>query len=374
MSKTRDIYIEGVPNDVPETEAAILRSRLCRDINAFMDQTRCEDVRIKIFVVGECDEGKSSLVNALLGDQNQRRNSDEKSLEERASQYTVQKPLYNFDDLVLSEAVMDNLLSAVDAIAVESIVYKNWGLNKIQPNPHIVLNFYGSPGTGKTLAAHAIAHRLEKQILLASYADIESKFHGDGPKNLKAIFHAAEQSNAVLFIDEADSLLSKRLTEVTSGSEQAINSMRSQLLICLEQFRGIVIFATNLVENYDKAFETRVRHIYFPMPDEECRREIWRHHLPKQLPLAADVSVEKLAQIEDVCGREIREAVIDAAVRAALQMKKQGKHPTEGVVNLKDLLDAIERKKTERITLSTYKLNQNEEEIVRQKVQAGLCR
>ncbi|MBR8840228.1 MAG: AAA family ATPase [Stigonema ocellatum SAG 48.90 = DSM 106950] len=56
------------------------------------------------------------------------------------------------------------------------------------------------------------------------------------------------RDNAVLFIDEADSLLSKRLLHVTQGSEQAINSIRSQLFICLEQYQGIVIFATNLVE------------------------------------------------------------------------------------------------------------------------------
>ncbi len=102
-----------------------------------------------------------------------------------------------------------------------------------------------------------------------------------------------ERDNAILFIDEADSLLSRRLTNVTQGSEQAINSMRSQLLICLERFRGVVIFATNLVENYDKAFETRVRHVHFLLPDEQGRRDIWRRHLPARLPLAPDISLDQ---------------------------------------------------------------------------------
>ena len=78
--------------------------------------------------------------------------------------------------------------------------------------------------------------------------------------------------------------------------------------------------------------------------------------------------------VEDICGREIREAVIDAAIRAALRIKKQGKQPSEDVVNLKDLLDAIERKKAERIIPRTYKLEPDEEEEVRKKVQAGLYR
>ncbi|MEH2203500.1 MAG: hypothetical protein V7K53_05365 [Nostoc sp.] len=82
--------------------------------------------------------------------------------------------------------------------------------------------------------------------------------------------------------------------------------MRSQLLICLEQFRGVVIFSTNLVENYDKAFETRVRHVHFLMPDFASRREICKRHLPAKMPLAEDISLEKLAQVEDVCGRDIK--------------------------------------------------------------------
>src|SRR6266496_2158927 len=187
------------------------------------------------------------------------------------------------------DALMEDLLSAVEVMWVEHKVFDEWGLRTIQPFPHSALNFHGPPGTGKTLAAHAIAHTLKRSILVASYAEIESKFHGEGPKNVKAIFHAAERDQAILFIDEADSLLSKRLTEVTQGSEQAINSMRSQLFICLQEFRGVVIFATNLIENYDKAFETRVRYLHFPLPGEHCRREIWRRHLVPQLPLAENV-------------------------------------------------------------------------------------
>jgi ATP-dependent 26S proteasome regulatory subunit len=194
------------------------------------------------------------------------------------------------------------------------------------------------------LAAHAIAHRLKQSILIASYAEIESKFHGEGPKNIKALFHAAERDQALLFIDEADSLLSRRLTEVTQGSEQAINSMRSQLFICLQEFRGTVIFATNLVESYDEAFETRVRHLHFPMPDEPCRRAIWQVHLVPQLPLAEDVSLDQLAAYaDDICGRDIKNAVIDAAIRTA----RYGKDHVEQ----RDLIEALDRIKAARVAV-----------------------
>lgn len=375
MSKTRKLRIHGIPEIIPEPDAAVFRSRLIRSVNELLDQTGVEDIKLVIGTELQMPNGGSVTSHlktaANLGKSG---DSNDSSIAERARQYQAESPLYDFEQLVVPDLVLDTLLSAVDAIEVEFTVFDEWGLRKIQPNPRTVLNFYGPPGTGKTLAAHAIAARLGKPILLASYADIESKFHGDGPKNLKAIFYAAERDGALLFIDEADSLLSKRLTEVNSGSEQAINSMRSQLLICLEQFRGIVIFATNLVENYDKAFETRVRHIHFPMPDEKCRREIWHQHLPAELPLVADVSLDELAKVEDVCGREIREAVLDAANRVALKAKKQGKHPRQGAVAMTDLVEAIARKKAERINQRSSNLTPTEKEEVRQTVQSALAK
>ena len=144
---------------------------------------------------------------------------------------------------------------------------------------------------------------------------------------VKAIFLAAERDGAVLFFDEADSLLSKRLTNVTQGSEQAINSMRSQLLISLEEFHGIVIFATNLLVNYDKAFLTRLISIEFKIPDVQTRKEIWDVHIKPvsdgrfhqlNIPLSGDVDTGALAEKYNFVGREIRDCVISACVSAAL--------------------------------------------------------
>lgn len=141
---------------------------------------------------------------------------------------------------------------------------------------------------------------------------------------VKAIFLAAEKEDAVLFFDEADSLLSKRLTNVSQGSEQAINSMRSQLLICLEEFKGIVIFATNLVVNYDNAFLTRLISVEFKDPDVATRKRIWDVHVKSSankklnIPLAEDVNTEELAERYEFAGREIRNAVISACVNVAM--------------------------------------------------------
>ena len=85
--------------------------------------------------------------------------------------------------------------------------------------------------------------------------------------------------------------------------------MRSQILICLEKFNGVVVFATNLVSNYDKAMKSRIRNIKIEMPDEECRRRIWEAHLPTEFPQDDTVVLERLAEIDGVCGRDIRNAV-----------------------------------------------------------------
>jgi ATP-dependent 26S proteasome regulatory subunit len=367
LNSPYDLVMEGIPGSVAENVAAVYRSRFFRLTSDLMNEAHLRDIRISIGTILQMSESDEST-SRTAGKADLAGNSDDVPVEVRARQYKAQQPLFDFDQLVLQSDVIDDLQSAVEIIHVEHRVFDEWGLRKIEPFPRTSLNFHGQPGTGKTLAAHAIARSLERPILVASYAEIESKFHGDGPKNVKAIFYAAERDNAVLFVDEADSLLSKRLTEVTQGSEQAINSMRSQLFICLEGFRGVVVFATNLVENYDKAFETRVRHIYFPMPDEQCRREIWQRHLLPQLPQAVDVSVDELAaQVDDICGRDIKNAVIDAAVRAA----RQGKN----YIEMSDLLKAVERIKAARIAIrstTSKKLDPEEEEAFAEKVRMEL--
>jgi ATPase family associated with various cellular activities (AAA) len=340
-----DLVIQGIPATIPVPVDALCRSRLQQAVTELLHKTHLRDLKITITTVadplvvqgGPSPEAETAGLTRL---------HDDPPIEIRALQYKAQQPLFTFEQLVVPDTLMEELLSATEVIQVEHKVFDEWGLRRIQPFPHAALNFHGPPGTGKTLAAHAIAHHLDQSIMVASYAEIESKFHGDGPKNIKAIFHAAERDHALLFIDEADSLLSKRLTEVTQGSEQAINSMRSQLFICLQEFRGVVIFATNLVESYDKAFETRVRYLHFPLPDEQCRREIWRKHLVPQLPVTEDVTPDQLAvYAEDICGRDIRNAVVDAAVRGARYKKDR--------VELQDLIEAIDRIKAARVLVNS---------------------
>ena len=305
-------HIEGFPKDLPESEQAVFLSRI-----SFAYQDLIKHYSGKLGELAIKIEEESSEKNPVKKEQPQPE-VEQESLPETS--LTATEPKFKFHQLVLPDKIVNDIRHKICLFQLQHLVFDEWGLRAIEPYPRSALNFYGPPGTGKTMAAHAIADFLNKKIILATYAEIESKYHGDGPKNVKAIFQKAEKENAILFIDEADSLLSQRLSHVTQGSEQAINSMRSQLLICLEKFSGLVIFSTNFVENYDKAFETRVSNIEFEMPDVVCREKIWKQHLPDKLPLKEDVDVQLLAEkIDDVCGRDIKNAVIDAALKAAYE-------------------------------------------------------
>lgn len=275
--------------------------------------------------------------------------SEQDEYQKMARQFEPQQPKFTFDRLVLADDVKQQILEAIAIIENRDLLFRQWGLGSIM-SPAVLLNLYGSSGTGKTMAAEAIAHRMGKPIIRASYADIESKYHGEGPKRLKGLFLAAKQGDAVLFIDEADSMLSARLSNVTQGSEQAINSMRSQLLMSLENHDGIVIFATNLIENYDQAFLTRLVCIEMKRPDAKARQQIWRNHLypvedgitSLRIPLASNVDLEKLAQY-DFCGRDIRNAVKRACVMTVLQ---GGRQVTQQILDdacqrIRDELDAL---------------------------------
>ena len=191
-------------------------------------------------------------------------NTDNSKKEEIKLNVFPIEPKYNMSQIILNDSTFEEIQKVSTLIKNIQKIHYDWGFSEIDPVPRCIVNFYGPPGTGKTMSAHIIASELNTKILPLNYSDIESKFVGDAPKNLVQAFEIAKRENCLLFFDEADSFLGKRITNVSSSSDQAVNSLRSQMLILLESFNGVVIFATNLHENYDSAFESRIlRHIKF---------------------------------------------------------------------------------------------------------------
>lgn len=230
------------------------------------------------------------------------------------------EPRYKLNQVILNEYTFGEIEKVLVMLKNIDKIYNEWGFSAIDPIPRSIVNFFGAPGTGKTMCAHAIASELGRKILALNYADIESKFVGDAPKNLMAAFEIASQENSVLFFDEADSFLGKRITNVSASSDQAVNSLRSQLLILLEGFEGVVIFATNLHENYDSAFLSRIlTHIEFKLPDKDVRAKLIDKMIPKKAPIDKSIFtyeyLSKLSEIIDgFAPREIKNAVLDVLI------------------------------------------------------------
>jgi len=277
--------------------------------------------------------------------------------------FTPIEPRYRFDQMILSDHVKKELEDAMKIVKYKDLIYNDWGFGEVDPVPRSILNFYGEPGTGKTMCAHAIAHSLGKPLLALNYSEIESKFVGEAAKNLQHAFETARDCDAVLFFDEADSFLGKRIENVTQGAEQALNSLRSQMLIQLEQFPGVVLFATNLVTNFDHAFESRIlKHIQFELPNQEARVSIIRKMIPSRLPmetLTDDQLMEASALIDGFSGREIKSAILEL-----LLSKAGSEHPS---FIFEDLCQVFTKKYEEKKELA-----RQEEERLKKKIEKKL--
>lgn len=262
-------------------------------------------------------------------------------------------PKYTFNQMILNEKVKENLLDCVYLIKNMQIIYDEWGFKEIDPIRKSIINFFGPPGTGKTMSAHAIANEINKKILTVNYADVESKFVGEAPKNLISVFEIAKSQDAVLFFDEADSFLGKRITNVGSSSDQSVNSLRSQMLILLESYDITIIFATNLNENYDKAFNSRIlTNIKFELPDISLRKQTITKLIPANAPiqkglLGDDKLISKLANLSDGFSyRDLKNTILASLIKCI----KQNSNLTNEI-----LLDIFKNKKTELEALKNDK-------------------
>lgn len=231
------------------------------------------------------------------------------------------EPIYSFDDVILDEETRDKIEYIISLEENRKLIYDTWGLGRVfNSNRNISVNLYGPSGTGKTMTAHAVAKRLGKKLVIVNYADIESKYVGETSKNLVELFQKAESMDSVLFFDEADALLSKRVTSMNNATDVSVNQTRSVLLQLLDKHKGIVLFTTNFIQNYDSAFYRRITsHIQFKLPSEAIRRLIWEHYIVPELPIKGDreTFIDELVKTDGISGADISTAVFKAAVQTA---------------------------------------------------------
>ena len=201
----------------------------------------------------------------------------------------------------------------------------------------------GSPGTGKTLLAKAVAGEAKVPFFSLSGSDFVEMFVGVGASRVRDLFkQAKDKSPSIIFIDEIDAIGRARGKNNFTGSNDERENTLNQLLTEMDGFgtntNVIVLAATNRADVLDKALMRAGRfdrQIYVDLPDLNERREIFKVHL-KPLKYVKTLDIDFLAkQTPGFSGADIANVCNESALIAARKNKKS--------VGKQDFLDAVDR-------------------------------
>lgn len=227
-----------------------------------------------------------------------------------------------YPSLVLPNDYKDLLLAFAEA-QIEGCGFDDVIAGKGQG---ILMLLAGSPGTGKTLTAEAMAEHMKRPLYSVSAGELGSSA-GGMENELDRVLELATRWNAVLLLDEADVFLERR-----TDNDLQRNTIVSVFLRKLEYYRGIMFLTTNRVGSFDEAFKSRIHiAIRYPDLDAGARRLVWTNFLNKAREIyqhGVEVSSEEIDQLsqKSLNGREIRNIVKSAqllAFRSNQPLRKQ---------------------------------------------------
>jgi SpoVK/Ycf46/Vps4 family AAA+-type ATPase len=243
-------------------------------------------------------------------------------------------PRFKFKELVLPPPQALQLSEIVHAMNSLTRVHYSWGTARAWNDAGLSVLFCGPPGTGKTMAAEAIAEELRLPMFRIDLSQVVNKYIGETEKNLKKVFDAAEESDCVIFFDEADALFGKR-TSVKDAHDRFANIEISYLLERMERLKGIAILATNRRKDLDEAFLRRLRYLVeFPLPGEEERARLWKYVFPSGVNINA-LDIPYLARTFALAGGHIRSIAFNACL--------QTKHDASASIDMTHVLSAVKR-------------------------------
>jgi hypothetical protein len=228
------------------------------------------------------------------------------------------EPSVGWQDLVLPAAVLRSLQEFVSRCRHRDTVFGDWRMGGIASRRRGTIGlFSGPPGTGKTMAADVIAGEFGLDLYVINLATVVDKYIGETEKNLERIFTEAEQTNGLLFFDEADALFGKR-SEVKDARDRYANIEVAYLLQRMELFDGVALLATNFKTNLDEAFMRRLdASIDFPTPDVASRRRLWEISIGELVPRGPGIDLDFLAHSFEFSGGNIRNIAVTGAFLAA---------------------------------------------------------
>lgn len=240
---------------------------------------------------------------------------------------------YTFDDLKIPEFQMNTLKQICKNFENSYTVYNRWDMKRKFPYGRgLSVLLTGPPGTGKTMTACVMANTLRLPLYQADMSQITDKYIGETEKNIDALFEEAEKRNCVLFLDEADSLCGKR-SEINDSKDKYANNDTAFVLQRIESFDGIVILATNYINNIDSAFMRRMKYvIQFSVPDAKIRYQIWKSSFTEKVAVSSDVDFQYLAEQFEFSGSNIKNIVLASVFLSASENTP---------VNMKHILTSV---------------------------------
>ncbi len=240
----------------------------------------------------------------------------------------------DWDDLVVDQNVLDDLTEIKDWLLHSDTILSDWQMSKNLKSGYRVL-FYGSPGTGKTLAASLLGKSTGKPVFRVDLSLVVSKYIGETEKNLGKLFDEAENKDWILFFDEADALFGKR-TSTKGANDRYANQEVAYLLQRIEDFDGLVVLATNIQSNIDEAFSRRFQTIVnFPRPGKKQRQRLWENLFQNDFELESSIQIADLADKYDLSGGEMINVLRYCSLEAAKRGKKE--------ILLNDIVSGVKR-------------------------------
>jgi proteasome regulatory subunit len=254
-----------------------------------------------------------------------------------------ESPDISYADIGGLENAIKEVREAVEYPLTKPEIFRRIG---VEPPKGILL--HGSPGTGKTLIAKAVAHEAHATFIRMSGSELVHKFIGEGAGLVRELFMLArERAPAIVFIDEIDAVGSTRTNDGTSGSAEVQRTMM-QLLAEMDGFnnRGDVriMAATNRVDMLDPALLRPGRFdriIEIPLPDARGRFEILRIHSGKMQLAGVDLN-EITAMTENATGAELQAVCREAGMMAVRR--------DAAAVERSDFIEAVRKVKNEKVT------------------------